>query len=582
MSGFVKMGGFSADRYHNYHELVSLIFQLRDTFPNLVRLESIGRSYEGREIWLIEITDQSSGPAADKPAIWLDGNTHAGELAGAEVSLYAAHRLCYGFGSEPILTQLVQSRAFYIVPRISPDGAERVLSTTVPLRSGTRPYPHDDIPKGLIPQDIDGNGRILQMRVQSPTGAWRMSTVEPKLMVPRRIEDHEGPFFHLFREGMFDPFDLSRFEVPESRFGLDFNRNYPYGWRPQHLQAGAGPYPLSEQETRAQVDALLARPNVGAVITYHTYCGALLRPFSDKPDSAMDARDLSLYKWVGESGARLTGYPCISVFHDFKYVESDHISGAFDDWVYNHRGIMAFTIEIWNIAEQAGIQVTDLPDFFFKGKRTDEENVAILRWCERELGERAYVTWRKFDHPQLGEVEIGGWDRLYSWQNPPVEYLTGECERNFKFIVAFAGATPRITFRSVDVTDLGHGNHRVRVIVENDGYFPTCGTRQAVTLKVAEPVKVSIAFADGCSLVSGAETQNLGHLDGIVDSILGTFVDPVQFSGATEGNVGTAEWVVSGTGRAVITAAGGRGGRLTKTIDLTCISRSLEAGIADP
>lgn len=568
ISNLSEVGGFLADRYHTYRELTDLVFELKSRFPNLVTLESIGQSYEGRDIWLLEITDESTGPAIDKPAIWLDGNTHAGELAGAEVCLYSAYRLCFAFGHDPTLTGLIKTRTFYIVPRISPDGAEQVLNNTIPLRSGTRPYPHTDVSKGLIPQDIDGNGRVLQMRVPSPTGAWRMSTADPRLMVPRRIEDHDGPFFHLFREGLFDSFDPTRLEVPESRFGLDFNRNYPYGWRPHHLQTGAGPYPLSEPETRAQVAALLARPNIGAVITYHTYCGALLRPFSDKPDSAMDARDLSLYKWVGESGARLTGYPCISVFHDFKYVENDHISGAFDDWVYNHRGIMAFTVEIWNIAERAGIRVSDIPDFFFKGKRTDDENVAILKWCERELGERAYVPWRRFEHPQLGAVEVGGWDRLYSWQNPPPKYLAEECERNFKFVASFAGATPRVVVRKVDVTNLGHDHYRVRVAVENDGYFPTCGTRQAVTLKVAEPVTVNISFDRDCSLVAGAPIQSIGHLDGVVDAILGTFVDPVQFGGATESNVGQVEWVVAGRGHVEVTVHGGRGGKIVKSIEL--------------
>ena len=100
-------------------------------------------------------------------------------------------------------------------------------------------------------------------------------------------------------------------------YGLDMNRQYPYHW--QDEERDAGPYPLSEPESRAQVDFFLDHKNIFGVHTYHTYCGAILRPYSNRPDDEMREHDLAIYKALGDRGTEITGYPNISVYHDFRY-----------------------------------------------------------------------------------------------------------------------------------------------------------------------------------------------------------------------------------------------------------------------
>src|SRR6185436_11202487 len=153
----------------------------------LAGIESIGKSFEGRDIWVLTITNRQTGAAHEKPAFWVDGNIHATEVAGSSAATYFIHTLVTQYGNDAELTRAVDTRAFYVCPRINPDGAEWALADKPKwIRSSTRPYPHgeEDI-EGLTVQDIDGDGRILQMRVPDPNGLWKDHPQQPGLMIRR-------------------------------------------------------------------------------------------------------------------------------------------------------------------------------------------------------------------------------------------------------------------------------------------------------------------------------------------------------------------------------------------------------------
>jgi hypothetical protein len=556
------MNGFSSAQavaYHNNAALHAALQSLAQQYPHLIEVREVGRSFEGQPIWLATLTDRRTGAPRDKPAVWLDGNTHAAELAGASVCLFALAALCERWtAGDPLVTGLLARRALVVLPRVNPDGAEQVLRTGAPLRASTRRWPRQDGPLGWVPGDVDSDGKVRQIRVESPSGAWKLYAADPRVLVPREPDDASGPFYHLYREGKFsEEFDPDKLDVRPHPQGLDFNRNYPYGWRPEHRQKGAGPHPLSEPETRAHVEAFLSFPRIGAAITYHTYCGAILRPFSDKPDSDMDAQDLSVFKAIGKRGEALTGYKCISVFHEFRYTTNDVISGAFDDWAYNDRGVLAFTIEIWNAARAAGIQVESFADFFFLGHRTPEQTKQILDWCVQNAPD-SYADWRPFHHPQLGPVEIGGWDRLYSWQNPPLRELTQECEKNLAFVLCLMQALPVATLQRWEVEPVGEGLHRVTAVVENLGWLPSSGT--ALGKKFCEPARAQLQVGPHMALVVGERELELGHLAGASDVTLGSFADASYFPGVARRSVGKAEWVVSGSGEVAVVVDAARAG----------------------
>ena len=334
------------DAYLRYGELTRALHALAEEHPGFCKVESIGKSYEGREIWLAELTNAETGPAETKPAFWVDGNTHAGEVTGSMAALYLIEHLLERHGSEDLPTRLLDEQAFYVLPRLSPDGAERYLTTAYTLRATLRPWPESEEEPGLHPEDVDGDGNILQMRVVDAGGEWRVSDKDPRLMVPRPPDeaDPEATYYRLYREGTFKDYDGFGRRIARPLYGLDMNRQYPYHWQAEDEQKGAGPYPLSEPESRAQVDFLLGHNNVFGVHTYHTFCGAILRPYSNRPDDEMPEHDLAVFETLGERGTQITGYPNISVYHDFRYDPKKPITGAFDDWAYDSYGVFAFTM----------------------------------------------------------------------------------------------------------------------------------------------------------------------------------------------------------------------------------------------
>ena len=69
------------DTYYRHADLSRILHDLAAAHPGLLSVESIGRSHEGRDIWLATVTASASGAAAERPALWIDGNIHATEVA---------------------------------------------------------------------------------------------------------------------------------------------------------------------------------------------------------------------------------------------------------------------------------------------------------------------------------------------------------------------------------------------------------------------------------------------------------------------------------------------------------------------
>lgn len=545
--------------YLRYEELTERLHELAGEYPALCEVSSIGKSYEGRKIWVAGITNYATGPAEDKPAFWVDGNTHAGEVTGSMAALYLIETLLEGYGSDERITRLLDQQTFYILPRLSPDGAERYLSTPYTLRATLRPWPEPEEEPGLHPEDLDGDGHIVQMRVEDQNGEWRVSDKDPRLMIPRRPDEAEpdATYYRLYREGTFKDYDGFGRRIARPLYGLDMNRQYPYEWREEATEKGAGPYPLSEPEARAQVDFLLAHKNIFSLHTYHTFCGAILRPYSNKPDSEMDPQDLAVYKELGDRGTEITGYPNISVYHDFTYEPGKHITGAFDDWAYSYYGVYAFTIEFWSAARSAGVEVDDFIEFF--RSPSEEAQLALLAWNDKELDGEGFSRWTTFAHPQLGDVEIGGWKTKFTMQNPPPHLLEAECEKLASFALSHASAAPLLK-ADVEIEEISPNLRKVELTVENTGYLPTNVSRVAVEKDLVKPVEVELTLPLGLGLVSGERLTKIGHLAGRSALSGGRWKSPVFFQGLPSDYAQRLRWVLRGEGPIQFEIRGGKAG----------------------
>ncbi len=529
------------DRYFTNEDLETTIKKWTEKYSDLVSLSEIGKSFEGRPIWLLAITNQSTGTDLEKPAVWIDANIHATEIAGTTTSLGLAYQLVSEYGKDEMITQIVDSSVYYIVPRVNPDGAELAMADKPEyVRSGVRPYPYQDKQEGLHSKDIDEDGRILTMRIPDPNGDWKISSLDSRLMERRKPDDIKGDYYRLLPEGYLEDFDGYMISIAKPHRSLDFNRNFPSEWRPESQQRGAGPYPTSEPEIKALVDFITSHSNINTALTYHTYSGAILRPPSLHSDDEMDVDDLWTYKAIGKRGTELVGYPNISVYHEFRYHPKQVISGVFDDWMYHHLGIFAFTVEQWDIVSKAGIKDRKFIDWL--RDHPHEEDHKILTWADENIGPDAYVDWYDFQHPQLGKVELGGWNNMYTWRNPPHDLMGEEVERNVPFALALGRVLPHLAIHTLEVTEISQNTYTINLVVDNTGFLPTYTSNQGKKQNAMRPLRVEIEIPEGVEILNGREKSDLGHLEGRSNKIGSIFV----IASPTD-NRGRVEWTLRAT-----------------------------------
>lgn len=531
---------FPYDRFLRYEELSTLLKSFAVANSQLLSLASIGKSHEGRDIWCMTITNQATGPAHEKPAFWVDGNIHSIEVSANAASLYFLEHLVNEYGKDAAVTRALDTRTFYIVPRINPDGAEWALADKPKyVRSSTRTYPRnypeiEERLDGLEPEDIDGDGKILRMRIKDANGHWKVHKDDPRLMVRREPTEFGGEYYRVLPEGRFlnpKQADPAYIKVNKPEQGLDLNRNFPEQWRQEFEQLGAGDYPTSEPEVKAVVDFFIQHPNICGGVSFHTFSGVLLRPFGTRPDADMAPEDLWVYKRMGDEGAQLTGYPAISVYEEFRYHPKEVITGTWD-WIYDALGLYAWVVEIWSPMREAGIEKYSYIDWF--RDHPEEHDLQMMRWNDERQGGNAYVPWRPFHHPELGEVEIGGWDTFGYISNVPLKALEQEIAKFPKWLLWQALISPKLELRKISHEVIGakgeHSLWKIRLEIQNTGWLPTQVSKRAMERKViaeltaeietgpeveAISVKANCAgVATGSSAGSSSARVRLGQLTG--------------------------------------------------------------------
>jgi murein tripeptide amidase MpaA len=315
-------------------------------------------------------------------------------------------------------------------------------------------------------------------------------------------------------EGFIKAHDGLTVVVNKDREGLDLNRNFPSDWRQEYKQLGAGPYPTSEPEVRAMVDFVATHPNIGAAISFHTHSGVILRPMGTQSDEDMIPEDLWTYQRFSALGEKATGYPAISIWHDFRYHPKEVITGT-QDWMYEHLGALFWVVELWSPAREAGIANTKWIDWY--RDHPPEDDLKLIQWSDEQCGGQAHVDWRPFLHPQLGAIEIGGWDKMNFWRNPPPQLREREAARFPAWLTQIALSLPKLELVRTEVRALGPDTWRVRLAVANSGYLPAYVTKRALERKVVRGVMFDIhlpANDPEVSLISGKERLEGPQLEG--------------------------------------------------------------------
>jgi hypothetical protein len=384
-------------------------------------------------------------------------------------------------------------------------------------------------------------------------------------MIRRDPIEVGGTYYRIIPEGEIKNYDGVLINLRRPRESLDLNRNFPANWRPESEQFGAGDFPTSEPEARNLVEFLLKHKNITSTISFHTMSGVLLRGFSDKPDLDQSAEDLWVYETIGQKGTDLTGYPHISTFHEFKYHPKQIITGAFDEWAYEHLGLYSWTVEFWSPQKQAGIENIKYIDWYREHPIADD--LKLLKWNDEVLHGKGFVDWHPYDHPQLGKVELGGWDFLHSWANVPPEFLEKEISPFPDWIVWHALISPKLGLWGTNVTSLGDDLYQVRLVVQNEGWLPSYISKKGLERKVTRGVIAEIKLPKGAKLVSGQARMEIGELEGRSYKTANLLFDE---TGESTSDRAKAEWLVKakkGT-KIKLTAWHDRAGKIQSDVEL--------------
>lgn len=505
--------------YFLYNELTHHLHRLAEAYPHLATLISIGKSFRGRDVWCMTLTNAATGPDSDKAAFYIDANIHAEEISTTSVALYTIWHLLTKYGIDVEATWLLDNMALYVIPRFNPDGGEISLTTPHHWCGNGRYLPGEEQIRGLCQQDINGDGLIVQMRIEDVVGEWKVSERDPRLMLLRKPgETGDGPYYRLYREGVIKgEWDGVRIDIEKPHDG-NLNRNFPAGWRPEFRQYGAGDYPLSEPESLAVAQFILTHKNISGMQCYHTHGGVHLRPSLVAPDSAIPPNDLALYKTIGAMGTDLTGYPVISVYEEFTSEPDKPRVGSLMQWSYDEMGIVTFSTECWNPEKAAGFAQ---PARYQLRARSEEDELTLLRYNDEHLGGKGFVNWMPFDHPQLGKVEIGGWTHMYTFRNPPPAslaltdtakaFLPEMCRANTLFTLKHAACTPLVRVQDAQAEKLVDDLYKVTATITNRGYLPTYMTEIARKHGTAAAPMVKL---EGAEVVIGKQEQQIAHLAG--------------------------------------------------------------------
>lgn len=323
---------WSWNYYMDYAGFTKLIQELAKAYPDLVKYESMGKSYQGRDMPVITITDFKTGKPEQKPAFWIDGNIHANELQGTQFAMYTAWYLAESFGKMEYITEMLKTRTFYISPSLNPDAHENFIhtsNTTSSSRSGMMPL--DDDGDGLVDEDgyddLDGDGNIVTMRRKSPTGRYKIDPDYPTRMILAK-PDEQGEYEMLGFEGIDNDGDG---RVNEDNPGAyDPNRDWGWGWQPDYIQGGALYYPGSLPETQNVKKFFYSHPNIAGAQSYHNFGGMFLRPPGAEEDAMyVPQSDIAVYDLIGKMGEKMVpGYKYYVLWKDLYTVYGGEI-----DWI---------------------------------------------------------------------------------------------------------------------------------------------------------------------------------------------------------------------------------------------------------
>jgi hypothetical protein len=536
----------SWNRYNDHAGITEICKKIAAAYPDLAKLESLGKSFKGRDIWCLTITDFKKGNPDKKPGMYIDGNIHSNEVQGSEFALYTAWYLTESFKDTKFIQELLADKVFYIVPTINPDGRDSYFhepNTGSTPRSGVIKVDNDR--DGLVDEDgfddLDGDNEILFMRRKNPNGRLRVDPSDPRRMITVG-PDEKGDYEFLGLEGKDNDGD-GLVNEDGYTFEYDPNRDWGWNWQPNYIQGGAYKYPFSLPENRAVMEFVMRHPNIAAAQSFHNAGGQVLRgPGAIEDLNTYNAADVAIYDIIGKKGEELIpGYKYLVVYKDLYSVYGGEL-----DWFYGSRGIYTYSNELWTPYL-----------FYFKDATRDPQDNTSFQFDRYSLFGDAFVNWHAFDHPQYGKIEIGGFKKNFGRAHPGF-LLESDAHRNMSFTIYHCYHTPKLSIDTLIEKDLGDGLKQVTAIISNSRLMPTHSSQD---------LKYKIERADYITLTGATAVAGMVVDNADLNITTEQKTDPASIAVKNIQGLGvvTVRWIIQGSGKYTVTVDSRKGGTVSRS-----------------
>ena len=531
---FLFYGETYAQDYSNYAQVSQRINALSKSYPALLKVKSLVKTFGGKDVWMLTI---GNGQTEQKPALAIFGGVEGAHLLGTEIALGFAEKLLNASSQDSIKNLLVKN-TFYVFPNMSPDATEQYFSQARYARSANA-RPTDDDRDGKINEDpfedLNKDGKISWIRVEDATGKYRSNPEDPRSMILADSGKGETGKYLLFSEGLDNDKDGSFNEDGEG--GVHFNKNMSYAY--PNFIPGSGEHMVSENENRALLDNLFELFNIHSLITFGPY-NNLSVPISFNAPAVAKRVISGYYEADAKTNAQVSElYNKITGLKDAP--KSSSAGGDFAQWAYYHYGRNSFSTPGWWVPKAKADTAKKEKDL-----KIEDPVSNYLRWSQNEKIDGNFTAWQKIDHPDFPEknVELGGIDP-FALLNPPFNLVEGLVKKHYAFILELSKKMPAIDLINVKKEKLSDGLTRVTATIINNGAMAT-QTKVGERSYWVKKISVKLIPSANQSIISGRKNQVLNAIEG-------------------KGNI-TLTWLIKGSGKLSIDAGSPTSG--SKSIEL--------------
>ncbi|MEN8153243.1 MAG: M14 family metallopeptidase [Acidobacteriota bacterium] len=556
------------DNYYTYEMTIAALEKLNKAYPYLTKLEVVGKSEEGRNIYAMIVSNPKTGNELDKPGIYVDGNIHGNEIQATEVTLYLLNYLLTNYEKNNEIKNLVDKKSFYIIPIVNVDGRYHFFkdANTSSSNRGLR-RPKDDDNDGLVdedfPDDLDGDGNICLMRKEDPFGNFKTDPEDPRLMI-RTKPGEKGEWTLLGSEGIDNDGDGKVNEDSEGY--VDPNRNWGFDWAPKYVQSGSGDYPFSGVGLKSISEFIMKKPNICMTWLFHNSGGMFLRGPSTKSQGEYPKGDVQVYDYLGNQAERIV--PNYRYLIGWKDLYTTY--GDFGEWMTMLWGTYNFVGELYThdpeafqtIGERkkrAKLKENEDSKAMFRGNI--EKDRERLKFDDNLNQGKFFKEWKHYKHPVYGDIEIGGWVKMSTRVTPPF-LLKDLVHRNASAVLFSAKHTPEISIKISNPKKIGKNLYRIRTALVNSKAMPTMSYHAKYKKLYTEDfLKVS---GKGIKVIAGGLLQ-----DKYRDKVIYKEYRPeIQFFTIPGFSKIDFQFLISGKGKVIFKYKSRHGGKIVKTIDL--------------